>query len=145
VNDTASERALEIGLRALRRRDHSASSLAERLERRGVTPEHGADAVARLEELGYVDDARFAHARAEMLAARGAGDLLIADDLERNGVARELALDAIGRLEPEVVRAEAVVRARGVSVRTARLLASRGFGEDSVEAVVAGAEEEPIG
>jgi regulatory protein len=145
TDQASSERALEAALQALRRRDHSTSSLAERLERRGVEPDERAAAVMRLQELGYVDDARFAHARAEALAARGAGDLLIADDLERNGIARELVIDVIGGLEPERARAEAVVRQRGVSLRTARLLASRGFAEECVEAVVAAAADETIG
>jgi hypothetical protein len=41
---------------------------------------------------------------------------------------------ALERLEPDRGRAERVVAERGGGVRTARLLARRGFGEDAVEA-----------
>jgi SOS response regulatory protein OraA/RecX len=95
--------------------------------------------------MGYVDDARFARARAEALASRGAGDLLIAADLERNGIDRGLAVDAITALPPERERAADVVARRGSSVRTARFLASKGFGEEAIERVVAGLPGDPLG
>jgi regulatory protein len=141
----STDNALETGVRALRRRDHSAQSLDARLERRGVDAAVRTVVVARLQELGYVDDVRFAHARAEALAERGASDRLIADDLERHGIAGELVLEAIAQVEPERARADAIVQARGASPRTARLLLSRGFSEEYVEGLVASAADDPIG
>ena len=108
-------------MRALRARDHSVRSLDARLERRGVGVEERAAAVARLQELGYVDDARFARGRAQVLAERGAGDLLVADDLERHGIAAETAAEAMAALEPEHDRARAIVARRGATAKTARL------------------------
>jgi regulatory protein len=137
--------ALEAGVRALHAREHSATSLDARLERRGIDADQRAAAVVRLQELGYLDDERFARSRAAALAARGAGDLLITDDLERHGIAAELVEKALAALEPEVDRARAILARRGASARTARLLASKGFGEDVVEGVVAALAEEPLG
>ena len=62
-----------IATGALSRRDHSAASLAARLERRGITPHERASALETLERAGYVDDLRFAAARASVLAAREPG------------------------------------------------------------------------
>ncbi len=136
---------VELACRALRFRDHSAASLDARLERRGIGAEERAAAVARLEELGYVDDARFAFGRALTLAERGAGDLLVADDLERHGVDVELVTEAIAALEPELERAQVIVARRGATAKTARLLATRGFGADTIEGVIAAAGGDALG
>jgi regulatory protein len=127
----------EAAVRALRAADRSAAELAERLERRGVGEAERAQALERLERLGYVDDARVARGRAEGLARRGSGDALIRDDLERRGIAAELVEDALAALEPERERAARIVAQRGPGARTARYLASRGFGEEAVAALVA--------
>ena len=129
--------ALEVGLRALRPRDHSVVSLGARLDRRGIGADERNTALERLRELGYLDDDRFARTRASALAERGAGDRLIAADLERHGIPTELVTEAIGTLEPEHDRAQEVVARRGLSPRTARLLAARGFGAEVVESIVA--------
>jgi SOS response regulatory protein OraA/RecX len=84
-----------------------------------------------------VEDARVAQARAEQLAARGSGDALIRDDLERRGIDAETIEDALGGLEPERERAARIVAERGRSPRTARYLASRGFGEDVLAPLIA--------
>jgi SOS response regulatory protein OraA/RecX len=91
----------------------------------------------RLRRLGYVADDRVARTRAEQLAARGSGDALIRDDLERRGIDADAIAEALAGLEPERERAARVVAERGRSPRTARYLASRGFGEDAVAALVA--------
>jgi regulatory protein len=146
VNDSSSPGdALDAAVRVLRVRDHTAASLDARLERRGVGGKQRAATVARVQELGYVDDARFAHARAEALAARGAGNLLIVDDLERHGVSATLAAEAIAALEPERERAGAIVARRGVGPQTARFLRSKGFADDVVEAAVATPDGEALG
>ena len=80
--------ALDRAVRALARRDHSVASLRAKLARAGVSSEAQAEAHEMLERAGYVDDARFAAARAEHLAARGYGDEGIRADLDRRGVRR---------------------------------------------------------
>ena len=137
---TRSEDAVEQALRALRHRDRSAAELGARLERRGVGEAEREQALETLERVGYVDDERFARARAEQLAARGSGDALIRHDLEGRGVAAEHVAAALATLEPERDRAAAIAARRGRSLKTARYLASRGFDLDALEGIVASAE-----
>ena len=98
--------AQSVALRALRARDHTAASLEQRLAARGTSATVRRDTVEAAQRAGLVDDRRFALQRAEQLAARGSGDLLIGDDLERQGVPPELVRLAIAALEPEADRAD---------------------------------------
>ncbi len=138
--DAVETAPLDLAIRALRFRDRSAAELEARLEQRGVGEAERAQALETLERIGYVDDERFARMRAERLAERGAGDALIRDDLERRGLAADLVELALGELEPERERAARIVERRGSSVKTARYLASRGFGEDALDGIVAADE-----
>jgi regulatory protein len=128
--------ALGTATRALARRDRSEAALAAHLAARGVPPSDRRETVAALERAGYVDDARFAHARAHALAGRGYGDAAIAFDLERQGVGAAVVSDALAGLEPEERRAAAIVARDGGSARVARRLAAHGFDADTVEAVL---------
>jgi regulatory protein len=132
--------AVETALRALRFRDRSTAELAARLEQQGFDSTEQEQALATLERIGYVDDARFARARAEQLAERGSGDALIRDDLERRGLTADVVELALGALEPERERAGRIAERRGRTVKTARYLVSRGFGEDALEVLVAADE-----
>ena len=132
--------AVETALRALRFRDRTTAELDARLEQRGVGEAEREQALETLERIGYVDDERFARMRAEQLADRGSGDALIRDDLERRGVAAGVIELAIGALEVERERAARIAEHRGRSVKTARYLASRGFGEEALEGIVAAEE-----
>jgi len=124
---------VDLAARALARRDRSEADLRRILERKGVSADEAADAVAALRDRGVVDDQRFAAAAARSLASRGYGDKAIVFRLQREGVDRELALEAVAELELEADRAARCVSRRGHSERTARWLASRGFGRDSIE------------
>ena len=137
--------AQAVALRALRARDHTAASLEQRLATRGTSATVRRDTVEAAQRAGLVDDRRFALQRAEQLAARGSGDLLIGDDLERQGVPPELVRLAIAALEPEADRAGTIVEARGSSPKTARYLASRGFSEAALEAIIANLAADTIG
>lgn len=96
-----------------------------------------------LERVGYVNDERVALGRARVLAERGSGDALIRDDLERRGITGDAIEAALASLEPEDVRAALIASARGSSVKTARYLAARGFGEDAVSAALPSAAIAP--
>jgi SOS response regulatory protein OraA/RecX len=135
--DAVETAPLDLAIRALRSRDRSAAELDASLEQRGVAADQRREALETLERIGYVDDERFARMRAEQLAERGSGDALIRDDLERRGLAAESVELALAALRPERDRAAEIAARRGRSVKTARYLASRGFGEDALEAVVA--------
>jgi len=125
---------VDLAAQALRHRDRSRTQIDERLARAGVDDENRADALAALERIGYLDDARFARQRAESLADRGYGDEAISALLAADGVEPDVAGAAVGALRPEVERAAEIVASLGASPRTAARLARKGFGEDAVEA-----------
>jgi regulatory protein len=129
--------ALAIATRALARREHSRRSLRERLLRARISPDEADEVVAELLRLRLLDDARFARERARVLAERGKGDAAIRSDLVRAGVEGAEIEAAVTGLDPERHRAARLVGRRGASPATARLLASRGFDEEVVAALVA--------
>jgi regulatory protein len=130
-------RADDVALRALTRRDRSRAELEARLARAGVRDGDRESTLERATRVGLVDDSRFAETRARLLAERGAGDHLILQDLERHGVDAAVARSAIARLEPEQARVASIFEARGRTPKTIRYLASRGFGEESLEDLIA--------
>ena len=85
---------------------------------------------------GFVDDERFAAARAALLAERHSGDALIRHDLLSQGVDDESVERALATLEPEPARAVRAATSRSTAAATARYLARRGFGEDAIEAAI---------
>lgn len=137
--------AQEVALRSLRTRDHTVASLERRLADRGVPDATRQTTLAALERAGLVDDDRFAAGRAALLAGRGAGDLLIADDLERQGVSAPAVRRALEGLESETSRAAEIVGTRGLSGKTARYLAAKGFSEATLEPFVAELAADPVG
>jgi len=112
------------------------------LARASVAPAAVEESLAVLTRAGLVDDARFAGTRAGNLAERGYGDAAIRHDLGRQGVAPEVIQQALESLEAEAERARRLVERRGPGVKTARYLASKGFGEEALEAA-AGADFAP--
>jgi regulatory protein len=129
--------ALAVATRALARREHSRRSLRERLLRARVSTEEADEVVEELLRLGLLDDGRFARERARVLAERGKGDAAIRFELDREGVDEAEIEAALAALDPERERAAQLVVRRGATPATARLLASRGFDEDVVAALVA--------
>ena len=126
--------ALAVAGRALRRQDLSEHGIADRLARASVAPAAVEESLAVLSRAGLVDDARFARTRAGSLAERGYGDAAIRHDLGRHGVATEVVQAALESLEAEAERAQRLVERRGPGASTARYLASKGFGEEALEA-----------
>lgn len=127
---------VEIATNALLHRDRSRCDVEERLQRAGVGAAERADALDRLERVGYIDDKRFAGARAGTLANRGYGDEWIRHDLARHGVSGDDAADALAALTPESERAEALVERLGRSSKTRAQLARKGFGADALESAL---------
>jgi SOS response regulatory protein OraA/RecX len=131
--------ALAVAGRALRARDLSRDRLAERLQQRAVSPAVAAESLATLERVGLVDDRRVAQTRARALADRGWGDEAIRHRLRSEALQETVIEDAVAALEPESERARPLIARRGTGPRTARYLAGRGFGEDSIEAALGAA------
>jgi SOS response regulatory protein OraA/RecX len=137
--------ALGRAARSLKHRDLSERELSERLARVYVPAAVRKEAVERLVRAGAVDDERLAKGRADLLARRGAGDLLIQHDLQSRGIGAEHVESALAALDPEPARAGRIVSNRGRGPRTARYLARKGFSEEAIESVcdVGVAEDAP--
>jgi SOS response regulatory protein OraA/RecX len=130
-------RALSRAVHALATRDRSRRALDERLARARVPTVARAEAIEALERVGLVDDARAAHSRAEVLAARGYGDAAIRTVLEREGIDAELARRALSVLEPELERARRTAKRGNTPPVTAlRRLAARGFAPETISELV---------
>ena len=118
-----SDDAYELALRALERKERSTAELACWLRERGVAEEDLEAAIARLTELGELDDARFARRYAEdkrELAAWGSERIqatLLARGLAPEDIEAALAPDS----EPDQVE-----RAIELLVRRGRSLDSDG-------------------
>jgi regulatory protein len=129
--------ALEAAAKALAHRDRSSANLTAYLERHGATPEEASIALERLQDAGYVDDARYATSRAEALAGRGYGDDAVRLDLKRDGVSAEDVETALASLPPERERALQLLRAAKRLPAAIRRLAAKGFSQDSIDAALA--------
>ena len=129
---------IEIAARALQHRDRSRQQLDARLTRAGVDDAGRAEALETLERVGYVDDGRYARARATSLAERGYGDQAIRELLGEDGIEPGEAAAALATLSSERERAAALVARLGRSPKTAAHLGRKGFGEDAIEAAVGG-------
>jgi regulatory protein len=129
--------ALEAATKALARRDRSAADLTAYLKRRGTAADEAATAVERLRQAGYVNDARYAATRAEVLADRGYGDEAVRFELEQDGLAAEEIEAALETLAPERERALELLRRATSPLGAIRRLAAKGFGADSLEAALA--------
>jgi regulatory protein len=88
--------------------------LERRLARAGYEPDEVQVAIAELEEVGLVDDERFARELAEAKRRRGMGRRAGLAALRAKGVNREIAEQAVGEANPEdeADRAYELARAR---------------------------------
>jgi regulatory protein len=111
VKRTESERAIDLAYKAVARRDLTVTELRARLERKHVPPEAIDDAIAELEETGFLDDARYARQFAEdKRELEQWGTDRIAQDLRRRGIA------------PQLIDAAVATHDRDSELRTALLL-----------------------
>jgi regulatory protein len=111
VRRTESERAIDLAYKAVARRDLTVAELRARLERKHVPPEAIDDAVAELEETGFLNDARYARQFAEdKRELEQWGTERIAQDLRRRGIA------------PQLIDAAVATHDRDSELRTALLL-----------------------
>ena len=111
----------------------SQKELYRRLVEKGETEAAAAAAVARLTELGALNDAEYADMIVRRYAASGYGARRIEQELKRRGVVRETA-EAIDRLlhkklDMSEMDARAVKRATGA-------LARRGYAWDEISAAL---------
>ena len=108
---TESERAIDLAYKAVARRDLTVAELRARLERKHVPSEAIDDAVAELQETGFLNDARYARQFAEdKRELEQWGTDRIAQDLRRRGIA------------PQLIDAAVATHDRDSELRTALLL-----------------------
>lgn len=92
-------------LRLLTVRDRSSSEVANRLRQKGCEETKITAVLDRCRDLGYLDDARFARQRAQMLRRQGrAVGCRLLTDLLAHGIPEQLARDAMaeaGTAQPE--------------------------------------------
>jgi regulatory protein len=140
--EVARERALACAFRSLARGPRTRAEIAATLARRGHGAEATASTLARLDELGYLDDALVAGAVARGAERKQLGSRRVALTLGRRGVARDVVADtARDSATTDLARARAFLARRcpgGVPSdrlgrqKVARQLASRGFPGDVV-------------
>lgn len=138
---TAKERALAM----LNRRDYSRAELLRRLVEKGEDEAAAAEAVERLAELGFVDDARYAPLIVRHYAAKGYGAQRVRMELQKRGIPRELwdaateempvQDDAIDRLLRAKLKSDAPDRAE--LKRATDALLRKGYGWDEIKSAVA--------
>jgi SOS response regulatory protein OraA/RecX len=94
--------AVEKALQLLARKARTAAELDAALERAHFSPDERKTALARMKELGYIDDRVLARARARSLIERGKAPWFAARKLEAQGVALEDARAAAREIAAEL-------------------------------------------
>jgi SOS response regulatory protein OraA/RecX len=102
---------LDKALKLLARKARTQKEMDAALERAGVPEGERAEAVARLRELGYMDDLEVARARARTLLGRGAAPRLAERRLGEQGVEAAQASAAVGEAAEGATEAELLDRA----------------------------------
>jgi regulatory protein len=134
------DRARDICLRQLTDGPRTAAQLGTAMARRGIEPEVADAVLARLSDVGLIDDAAFAAAWVTSRhAGRGLARKALAHELRTRGVADPLVAAAVEELDPEQEAATArelaakrLRASRGLDAtvrfrRTASLLARKGY------------------
>jgi regulatory protein len=119
---------MSLALKLLARRPQSVAELEERLRRkRDLDEETLKRVLKRLEELGYLDDRRFASAYASSrISARPLGAARIRNDLRRRKVSEEHTEMALNEAFAETSEESLIDRAIAKRIRVRGLPATRG-------------------
>ena len=100
---------METAVDLLSRRDHAAGELSRKLHQRGFTPQEVSDTLKKLEENGYLSDARFAENYArELTEKRLLGNFGAVMKMRERGIDEGMAraaVDAVCADNPEYQRA----------------------------------------
>jgi len=146
--DNPAAQAMAHALKLLRHRARSRHELSLALARKGFSEDVAHATLARLAELGYLDDARFARARAESLLSAGRlGEASVRERLLAHGLSESEADAALADAKAEVgfdalASGRTLLQRRRLwgrpldereKAQAARFLTARGFSEDDVE------------
>lgn len=127
----------------LEARERTEHELRRGLASRGHSEPEVEAAVARVRELGYLDERRVAEARARRGFAEDRSTADVAARLARSGVEEGVLRRAVAEISQESghtdeAAARALLRKRRLSgAKAARLLASRGFEEELIRRILA--------
>ncbi|HEY5512206.1 MAG TPA: regulatory protein RecX [Geomonas sp.] len=106
--------AFDCSLRVLALREHSEAELRRKLKEKGYDEEGIEGSIARLKELGYLDDARFARSFAGSAIRNGRGyGVRLKLELARRGVAAETVRETLAELAQEYGEAEVLAELMG--------------------------------
>lgn len=138
---TAKERALAL----LDRRDYSRAELLKKLLEKGVDEAEATEAVDRLEELGFVDDARYAPIVVRHYAAKGYGARRVQQELARRGIPKELWDEAMTQMPAQDDTIDRLLRSRlragetdrAAVKRASDFLLRKGYGWDEIKSALA--------
>ena len=141
----AVEAAKRKALALLDRRDYSRAELLRKLAEKDFEPAAAEQAVDRLVELGFVDDARYAPIVVRHYAAKGYGAQRVRGELQRRGIPKELWDAALAEMPAQDETVDRVLRTRlrgadpddrAALKRAADALLRRGYGWDEINAAV---------
>ena len=128
------ESPFSAAVRLLSMRAMSARELREGLLRRGFSSEDADDAVTRVTEAGYIDEAAYAEALVRRYTERGYGPRALPGRLRQHGLPADVIAAALQPIEPDGDALDALARKflRGENTeasrqRAAAALARRGF------------------
>ena len=138
---TAKEKALQL----LDRRDYSRAELLRKLAEKDFDEAEATEAVDRLVELGFVDDARYAPIIVRHYAAKGYGAQRVRQELQRRGIPKELWDEAMEQMPQQDDTVDWLLRAklksetpdRAELKRASDFLLRKGYGWDEIKAAVA--------
>ena len=103
--------AFDCALRVLSLRDHCEAELSRKLKEKGYLEPEISETLARLKELNYLDDARFARVFAESALRNGRGfGVRVKLDLARRGVAEAIIQQAMAELSEEYGESQVLSR-----------------------------------
>ena len=148
----AVEAAKRKALALLDRRDYSRAELLRKLAEKDFEPAAAEQAVDRLVELGFVDDARYAPIVVRHYAAKGYGAQRVRGELQRRGIPKELWDAALAEMPEQDETLDRLLRARlrgadpddrAALKKAADALLRRGYGWDEINAAVERLRAEP--
>jgi regulatory protein len=120
------EVVLEAGLRFLEARSRSVAEVRRRLGQAGYRPDLVEGAIARLTELGMLDDATFGRAWIESRdRAHPRGERALRSELVLKGLARELIDELLGVRRDAAAATDDDGRGQGVDLAAAQRLLAR--------------------
>lgn len=138
------EKVLNQAAALLEYQNRSCQALFERLLEKGADEQDAAYAVARLRELGYLDDARYGALILRDLVARGYGKARVRQKMREKKIEESVIVTLLETYEPdrEKLAALAEARLRGKPIdrrelkRTADALFRRGFSWGEIQDVL---------